>query len=196
MSPFSFKLWPFLKHRNIWAQHPLSLRWELVPLSGWCLAPWVTETPDRCVSLGNNGDLGGLDSGPRGRLTPSPHQSHQQYPPSHTTSLPKKAYSKMDSKGYGLYEDYENEQYGEYEGDEEEDLGKEDYDDFTKELNQYRRAKEGSSRGRGEALPLRRGMGADGCGGGRANAAGAGRTPSAWGCGALSVGEETGVIRC
>lgn len=56
----------------------------------------------------------------------------------------------MDSKGYGMYEDYENEQYGEYEGDEEEDMGKEDYDDFTKELNQYRRAKEGSSRGRGE----------------------------------------------
>lgn len=49
-----------------------------------------------------------------------------------------------------MYEDYENEQYGEYEGDEEEDMGKEDYDDFTKELNQYRRAKEGSSRGRGE----------------------------------------------
>lgn len=56
----------------------------------------------------------------------------------------------MDSKSYGMYEDYENEQYGEYEGDEEEDMGKEDYDDFTKELNQYRRAKEGSSRGRGE----------------------------------------------
>jgi hypothetical protein len=56
----------------------------------------------------------------------------------------------MDSKAYSMYEDYENEQYGEYEGDEEEDMGKEDYDDFTKELNQYRRAKEGSSRGRGE----------------------------------------------
>lgn len=52
-----------------------------------------------------------------------------------------------------MYEDYENEQYGEYEGDEEEDMGKEDYDDFTKELNQYRRAKEGSSRGRGEPSP-------------------------------------------
>ena len=57
----------------------------------------------------------------------------------------------MDSKGYGLYEDYENEQYGEYEGEEEEDMGKDDYDDFAKELNQYRRAKEGSSRGRGES---------------------------------------------
>lgn len=50
-----------------------------------------------------------------------------------------------------MYDDYENEQYGEYEGEEEEDMGKDDYDDFTKELNQYRRAKEGSSRGRGEA---------------------------------------------
>lgn len=79
-------------------------------------------------------------------------QSHQQYSSSHTTPLPKKSYSKMDSKSYSLYEDYENEQYGEYEGDEEEDMGKEDYDDFTKELNQYRRAKEGSSRGRGERL--------------------------------------------
>lgn len=105
-----------------------------------------------------------MDSGPWGRLTPSPCQSHQQYPPSHSTSLPKKAYSKLDSKGYGLYEDYENEQYGEYEGDEEEDLGKEDYDDFTKELNQYRRSKEGSSRGRGEALWPLWGVGADGVG--------------------------------
>nr|AAH57627.1 Zinc finger CCCH-type containing 4 [Mus musculus] len=75
--------------------------------------------------------------------------SHQQYSSSHNAPLPKKSYSKMDSKGYSMYEDYENEQYGEYEGDEEEDMGKEDYDDFTKELNQYRRAKEGSSRGRG-----------------------------------------------
>ena len=68
----------------------------------------------------------------------------------------------MDSKGYGMYEDYENEQYGEYEGDEEEDMGKEDYDDFTKELNQYRRAKEGSGRGRGEALPPLGGRGGRG----------------------------------
>jgi hypothetical protein len=83
----------------------------------------------------------------------SPEQSHQQYSSSHNAPLPKKSYSKMDSKGYSMYEDYENEQYGEYEGDEEEDMGKEDYDDFTKELNQYRRAKEGSSRGRGEPFP-------------------------------------------
>lgn len=84
----------------------------------------------------------------------SAEQSHQQYSSSHSTPLPKKSYSKMDSKGYSMYEDYDNEQYGEYEGDEEDDMGKEDYDDFTKELNQYRRAKEGSSsRGRGEPFP-------------------------------------------
>ncbi|EDM08323.1 rCG53647, partial [Rattus norvegicus] len=48
--------------------------------------------------------------------------SHQQYSSSHNTPLPKKSYSKIDSKGYSMYEDYENEQYGEYEGDEEEDI--------------------------------------------------------------------------
>lgn len=75
--------------------------------------------------------------------------------------MPKKPYSKMDSKGYSMYEDYENEQYGEYEGEEEEDMGKEDYDDFTKELNQYRRAKEGSSRGRGETPRVVQGIRVD-----------------------------------
>lgn len=78
-------------------------------------------------------------------------KSHQQYQSSHGTPMPKKSYSKMESKSYGMYEDYENEGYGEYEGEEDEDMGKEDYDDFTKELNQYRRAKEGSHRGRGTA---------------------------------------------
>lgn len=63
--------------------------------------------------------------------------------------MQKKSYSKMESKNYGMYEDYENEEYGQYEGEEDEDMGKEDYDDFAKELNQYRRAKEGSHRGRG-----------------------------------------------
>lgn len=55
----------------------------------------------------------------------------------------------MEPKGYGSYEDYEAEEYGRYEGEEDEDGPKDDYDDFTKELNQYRRAKEGSHRGRG-----------------------------------------------
>lgn len=59
----------------------------------------------------------------------------------------------MESKNYGMYEDYENEEYGQYEGEEDEDMGKEDYDDFAKELNQYRRAKEGSHRGRGMSNP-------------------------------------------
>lgn len=90
-------------------------------------------------------------------------QPHQQYSSSHNTPLPKKPYSKMDSKGYSMYEGYESEQYAEYEGDEEEDMGKDDYDDFTKELNQYRRAKEGSSRGRGEPLPIPRPLQARGC---------------------------------
>lgn len=116
-----------------------------------------SQSPEwlRLVSLPmDSGDFGGLHPRPWACSPFSPGQSHQQYPPSHSTSLPKKSYSKMDSKGYGMYEDYENEQYGEYEGDEEEDMGKEDYDDFTKELNQYRRAKEGSSRGRGEIPQL------------------------------------------
>lgn len=102
------------------------------------------------VSVKGTGGILVRTPGPGASSPSPPGQSHQQYPPSHTTSLPKKSYSKMDSKGYGMYEDYENEQYGEYEGDEEEDMGKDDYDDFTKELNQYRRAKEGSGQGRGE----------------------------------------------
>lgn len=82
-------------------------------------------------------------------------QSHQQYSSSH--SAPKKGYSKMESKSYPPYEDYENEGYCEYEGEEEEDGGKEDYDDFTKELNQYRMAKEGGThRGRGTAAFLQK----------------------------------------
>lgn len=55
----------------------------------------------------------------------------------------------MENKSYPPYEEYENEGYCDYEGEEEEDMGKEEYDDFAKELNQYRRAKEGTHRGRG-----------------------------------------------
>uniref|UniRef100_A0A8C6YHM6 Zinc finger CCCH domain-containing protein 4 n=1 Tax=Naja naja TaxID=35670 RepID=A0A8C6YHM6_NAJNA len=73
--------------------------------------------------------------------------SHQQYSSSH--SGPKKGYPKMENKSYPPYEEYENEGYCDYEGEEEEDMGKEEYDDFAKELNQYRRAKEGTHRGRG-----------------------------------------------
>ncbi|XP_039217779.1 zinc finger CCCH domain-containing protein 4 [Crotalus tigris] len=73
--------------------------------------------------------------------------SHQQYSSSH--SAPKKGYPKMENKSYPPYEEYENEGYCDYEAEEEEDMGKEEYDDFAKELNQYRRAKEGTHRGRG-----------------------------------------------
>lgn len=50
----------------------------------------------------------------------------------------------MDKQSYGGYDDYEEDNY---EGEEDEDMGDEDYDDFTKELNQYRKAKEGGGRG-------------------------------------------------
>lgn len=135
------------------------------PKSGLGLASHPRDSRDTQTDGPVQGSVGILvvwTRDPRAGSPSSPYQSHQQYPPSHTTPLPKKAYSKIDSKGYSMYEDYENEQYGEYEGDEEEDMGKDDYDDFTKELNQYRRAKEGSSRGRGETRQLRPlGVGAD-----------------------------------
>lgn len=82
-------------------------------------------------------------------ILPLPPQPHQPYSSSHNAPMQKKPYSKMEPKGYGSYEDYEAEEYGRYEGEEDEDGPKDDYDDFTKELNQYRRAKEGSHRGRG-----------------------------------------------
>ena len=46
----------------------------------------------------------------------------------------------MDKQSYGGYEDFEEENF---EGEEEEEIADEDYDDFNKELNQYRKAKEG-----------------------------------------------------
>lgn len=62
----------------------------------------------------------------------------------------KGSYMKMDKQGYGGYDEYEDENF---EGEEDEDMGEDDYDDFTKELNQYRKAKEGggpgNQRGRG-----------------------------------------------
>lgn len=47
---------------------------------------------------------------------------------------------KMENKTYGGYDDYEEDNY---EGEEDEEMGDEAYDDFAKELNQYRKAKEG-----------------------------------------------------
>lgn len=79
-------------------------------------------------------------------------QSHGNYgpPAAHGGSISKKgSYIKMDKQGYSGYDEYDEENY---EGEEEEDMGDEDYDDFAKELSQYRKAKEGSGpggRGRG-----------------------------------------------
>lgn len=64
----------------------------------------------------------------------------------------KGSYMKMDKQGYGGYDEYDDENY---EGEEDEDMGDDDYDDFTKELNQYRKAKEGGGCGPG----LQRGRG-------------------------------------
>lgn len=55
----------------------------------------------------------------------------------------------MESKNYGAYDDYEPEGYCDYEGEEMDGMGQEEYDDFAKELSQYRRAKGGAHRGRG-----------------------------------------------
>ncbi|CDQ73234.1 unnamed protein product [Oncorhynchus mykiss] len=86
------------------------------------------------------------------------------YPPApssgHGGPMPKKgSYVKMDKQSYGSYGDYEEENF---EGEEDEEMGDEDYDDFTKELNQYRKAKEGGS-GRGGSRGRGRGgkMGGD-----------------------------------
>lgn len=63
---------------------------------------------------------------------------------------------KMDKKNYGGYDDYGEDNF---EGEEEEEMAEEDYDDFTKELNQYRKAKEGGNvrggRGREPAFSLK-----------------------------------------
>lgn len=60
---------------------------------------------------------------------------------------------KMDKKNYGGFDDYEEDNY---EGEEDEEMGEEDYDDFAKELNQYRKAKEGGHvrGGRGRLFDL------------------------------------------
>lgn len=78
-------------------------------------------------------------------------QSHGGYgpaPPSgHGGPMSKKgSYMKMDKQGYAGYDEYDDENY---EGEEDEDMGDDDYDDFTKELNQYRKAKEGGGGGLG-----------------------------------------------
>ncbi|XP_029373415.1 zinc finger CCCH domain-containing protein 4 isoform X1 [Echeneis naucrates] len=118
--------------------------------------------------------------------SPSEKRKYREYspqypPPSHGGygGSKKGSYMKMDKQSYGGYDDYEEDNY---EGEEDEDMGDEDYDDFTKELNQYRKAKEGgggrsgrgvfmggrgrmkSQRGRG-GIRGRRGRGGRGRGG-------------------------------
>ena len=59
---------------------------------------------------------------------------------------------KMDKQSYGGYDEYQEENF---EGEEDQDMPEEEYnDDFAKELNQYRKAKEGPGNrgGRGKAL--------------------------------------------
>lgn len=56
---------------------------------------------------------------------------------------------KMDKQSYGGYDEYDDDNY---EGEGDEEMGDEDYDDFAKELNQYRRAKEGGRGGRGGSI--------------------------------------------
>lgn len=58
---------------------------------------------------------------------------------------------KTDKQSYGGYDEYEEDNF---EGEEEDDMVDEDYDDFAKELNQYRKAKEGGG-GRGGRGTLR-----------------------------------------
>ncbi|KAL0972970.1 hypothetical protein UPYG_G00197150 [Umbra pygmaea] len=94
-----------------------------------------------------------------------PPSSHG-YPPvpssGHSGPVPKKgSYMKMDKQTYGGYDDYEEETY---EGEEEEEMGDDEYDDFTKELNQYRKAKEGGGDGGGRDGGGRDGGGRDGGG--------------------------------
>lgn len=58
---------------------------------------------------------------------------------------------KTDKQNYGGYDEYEEDNF---EGEEEEEMVDEDYDDFAKELNQYRKAKEvgGGRGGRGTSV--------------------------------------------
>ncbi|XP_024910649.1 zinc finger CCCH domain-containing protein 4 isoform X3 [Cynoglossus semilaevis] len=89
-----------------------------------------------------------------------------QYAPSHGgySGSKKGSYMKMDKQSYGGYDDFEDDNY---EGEEDEDMGEEDYDDFTKELNQYRKAKEGGRGGRGGRGRMSNRRGRGGMRGGR-----------------------------
>ncbi|GCC35517.1 hypothetical protein chiPu_0014002, partial [Chiloscyllium punctatum] len=130
----------------------------------------------------------------------SPPYSQPPYPSPSGAPLPKKTYVKAEKMNYNMYEEYEDDQYVDYEEEDEEvpDEEEEDYDDFAKELSQYRKAKEasqqqhqhhqqqahmpmGHNRGRGASGPGRgagRGRGMRGRGGrGRARGRGHGPGP-------------------
>ncbi|XP_041090478.1 zinc finger CCCH domain-containing protein 4-like [Polyodon spathula] len=101
---------------------------------------------------------------------PQALQSHPGYlPPPHDSPMPKKGgYMKLEKPGgYRGYDKYEEENF---EGGEEEEMGDEDYDDFAKELNQYRKAKEGTGTNRGRGEPT-----GEGAAGGRNQQGGKGR---------------------
>ncbi|XP_019748254.1 zinc finger CCCH domain-containing protein 4 isoform X1 [Hippocampus comes] len=98
-----------------------------------------------------------------------------QYPPTSHGGYggsKKGSYMKMDKQGYGGYDDYEEDNY---EGEEEQDMGGEEYDDFTKELNMYRKAKEGGRGGRGGRGRMRNMRGRGGMRGGRRGGRGGSR---------------------
>ncbi|MGH0126131.1 UNVERIFIED_CONTAM: hypothetical protein FKN15_025488 [Acipenser sinensis] len=121
-------------------------------------------------------------------------QPHPGYPPPpHGGPMPKKGgYMKLEKPGgYGGYDEYNEENY---EGGEEEEMGDEDYDDFAKELNQYRKAKEGTggNRGRGGKGRGKNQRGRVGRGGGMRGRGGRGGGPRGRGRGKMGGENDDG----
>ncbi|XP_033848261.3 zinc finger CCCH domain-containing protein 4 isoform X2 [Acipenser ruthenus] len=125
---------------------------------------------------------------------PQALQPHPGYPPPpHGGPMPKKGgYMKLEKPGgYGGYDEYDEENY---EGGEEEEMGDEDYDDFAKELNQYRKAKEGTggNRGRGGKGRGKNQRGRVGRGGGMRGRGGRGGGPRGRGRGKMGGENDDG----
>ncbi|XP_072315941.1 zinc finger CCCH domain-containing protein 4 [Eucyclogobius newberryi] len=101
--------------------------------------------------------------------SPSEKRKYREYSPPYQSShgpytgSKKGPYMKIEKQSYGGYDDYDEDNY---EGEEEE-MVDEEYDDFTKELNQYRKAKEGGRPGRGTRGRMRSLRGRGGMRGGR-----------------------------
>ncbi|XP_033881865.3 zinc finger CCCH domain-containing protein 4-like [Acipenser ruthenus] len=126
---------------------------------------------------------------------PQALQPHPGYlPPPHGGPMPKKgSYMKLEKPGgYGGYDKYEEENFEG--GGGEEEMGDEDYDDFTKELNQYRKAKEGTggNRGRGGKGRGKNQRGRVGRGGGMRGRGGRGGGPRGRGRGKMGGENEDG----